>query len=73
MKQIALVVGWTFVIAGGITVAAGVTHSFWLLWSVGPMALFSILPVILVFSGILAAAIGLGLISWIKSANRASK
>jgi hypothetical protein len=67
MKQTAIVVAWILVIAGGVAVAAGVIHSFWVLWSLGPMALLRILPVILVFSGMFAAAIGLALISWTKS------
>lgn len=66
MKQTALVVGWILVIAGGIAVAAGGIHSFWVLWSRGSMALLNILPLILVFSGMFAAAIGLALVSWTK-------
>lgn len=69
MKRTALVVGWILVIAGGMAVAAGVVHSFWALFSLGPMALFSYFPVLSVFSGMFAAAIGLALISWIKSTN----
>jgi hypothetical protein len=73
MKRTAIIIGWLLVIAGGIAVSAGVIHSFWVLWSIGPMGLFNYLPVILVFSGMFAAAIGLTLISWTKSMNKASK
>lgn len=69
MKQAVLVIGWILVIAGGTAVVAGVVHSFWVLWSLGAMALLNILPAILVLSGMLAVAIGLALISWTKSTN----
>lgn len=69
MKHALSVLGWILVIAGGAAVAAGVVYSFWVLWSLGPMALLNILPVVLVFSGMSCSAIGLGLISWVKSRN----
>ena len=73
MRQMAIIIGWLLVTGGGIAVAAGVIHAWWVLLSVGPMGLFNYLPAILGFSGMFAAAIGLTLISWIKSTSKVSK
>ena len=73
LRQTAIIICWILVTGGGIAVAANVVHSFWVLWSLKPITLFNYTPVILVILGVLAAAIGLAIISWIKSADRVSK
>ena len=66
MKQTALVLGWMLLVAGGLTVAAGIAVMILQFLAQDPMLLLSYWPLLLILSGMFAGAIGLALMSWSK-------
>lgn len=67
VERLARLIAWTLIIVGASSIAAGISYSMWLMWNYPTDIFFNILVPATVLGGVVVAAVGLAILSSIKS------